>query len=221
LGNPHQRWVYDQLMFFQPSEANNDQNNLQDIIQNNDHSKKKRRGRWETAEEKRKRWEFILWRNKRFNKKMQLISFFVLLVSSSIFIDHYLPLKVVDMPLSHSNSLQNAWMEPERIWSVLTNEGKIVSLNAVGKSEEHISREGIGRFSYTPLCGVLATVKIGNVDFKTENRLHDFMLIYGLVSIACFYVLFFKPEKSIFIPTIFTFFSFVLVGTFYVLWLTK
>jgi hypothetical protein len=217
LGDQNLKLMYDQQLNFQ-----------QNIISTNYTSKtesidprKTRRGRKETAEEREQKWMYAIKRNKIFNRRLKILSVFSFLISSLIFVDHYLPKEQSDAKAYLTFKLNKVILHQEGYSIFLNNERKM-NLIPIQVNEQviHLNDDEV-LISKTPILGIISDIQIDKFTFKPVDSLFDTMLIYGIVCLASMFVLNYKIDESMVLPAIITFFCNMLVLAFFILWMSE
>lgn len=222
LGDTSLKYEYDQRLYVMEMLVAYGDELVQQPSQAPTKDKRKQRGRKETPEEKQRRHHHRLHRNRVFNKKMRVWSLISLVFALSIFVDHYLPSQESFKRVLYNFKPEKVTMSTSLVFSIFTPEGKHIGLEPLYFNEATVAllpEEGL--FQTSRIWKVLRSVQIGMVVFAPENDLHNFMLLYGLVSLSSLMVLVYKLEQSIFFPAISAFFSNILVLTFIVMRITS
>ena len=217
LGNQNLKWLYDQQLSFQQNAVlENGTSNSEPID-----PRKARRGRKETAEEREEKRVYAIKRNRTFNRRLKILSVFSFLISSLIFIDHYLPKDQSGVKAYLPFKLNNVILNQEGYSIFLNNERKMnliatqINNHTVTLNDEEVL------ISITPIFGIISDIQIDKYTFKPLESLFDTMLIYGIVCLASMFVINYKIEESIVLPAIITFFCNMLVVAFFILWLSE
>ena len=217
LGDQNLKWLYDQQLNIQ-------QNTISETIFSKSEptdSRKARRGNKETAEEREQKRVYAIKRNRIFNQRLRVFSVFSFLVSSLIFIDHYLPKEQLDVKAYFTFKLDKVILNQEGYSIFLNNERKMNLIpTQMNDLPENLNDEEV-LVSKTPILGIISDIKIDKYIFKPIDNLFDTMLIYGIVCIASVFVINYKIEESIVLPAILTFFCNMLVVAFFILWITE
>lgn len=217
LGNQNLKWLYDQQLNFQ-------QNVISETIFPKTEPidpRKARRGRKETAEERGKKRVYAVKRNRTFNRRLKILSVFSFLISSLVFIDHYLPKEQSDEKAYYTFKLNKVILNHEGYSIFLNNERKMNLIPIqINDKAFHLNDDEV-LISKTPILGIISDIQIDKFTFKPIESLFDTMLIYGIVCLASMFVLNYKIEESIVLPAIITFFCNMLVFAFFILWLSE
>jgi len=217
LGNQNLKWLYDQQLNFQQYTISENYTSKAEPID----PRKTRRGRKETSEEREQKRVYAIKRNRTFNRRLKILSIFSFLISSLIFIDHYLPKEQSDVKAYLTFKLNKIILNQEGYSIFLNNERKMnlipikINDHSVTLNDEEVL------ISKTPILGIISDIQIDKYTFKPIESLFDTMLIYGIVCLASIFVINYKIEESIVLPAIITFFCNMLVVAFFILWLTE
>ena len=133
------------------------------------------------------------------------------------------------MPTSESYQKVYASFKPDEVpansqaaVAIFLNEGRKLELYPYKINHEILEvKNGIGLFTSTPIFNIIKTIQVGKLILIPFDSLFDLMLIYGIVCISSLFVLAYKLEDSLVLPTILTFFGNMLVITFFVLLITE
>lgn len=217
LGNQNLKWLYDQQLNVQ-------QNAISETIFSKSETidpRKARRGRKETFEEREQKRVYAISRNKMFNRRLKILSVFSFLISSLIFIDHYLPKEQFDVKAYLPFKLDKVILNQEGYSVFLNNERKMNLIPTQINDHILILNDDEALISKTPILGIISDIQIDKYTFKPVDSLFDTMLIYGIVCLASMFVINYKTEESIVLPAILTFFCNMLVLAFFILWLSE
>ena len=218
LSDPNTKWIYDQ--HFLKKEGFYNQATF--IPEPATEKRKYRHGSKETLDQKLQKQEYALRRNASFNWKMKVLSVISLLFSILIFSDHYLPTSESYQTVYASFKPDEVPANSQSAVAIFLNEGRKLELYPYKINHEILEvKNGIGLFTSTPIFSIIKTIQVGKLVLIPFDSLFDLMLIYGIVCISSLFVLAYKPEDSLVLPTILTFFGNMLVITFFVLLITE
>jgi hypothetical protein len=217
LGNQNLKWLYDQQLNIQQNTISETFFSKSDSID----PRKERRGRKETSEEREQKRVYAIKRNRTFNRRLKILSIFSFLISSLIFIDHYLPKEKSVVKAYLPFKLNKVTLHQEGYSIFLNNERKMNLIPTQINEHSVILNDEEVIISKTPILGIISNIQIEMYTFKPLESLFDTMLIYGIVCLASMFVLNYKIEESIVLPAILTFFCNMLVVAFFILWMTE
>ncbi len=216
LGNTNLKWMYDQQLEYQ----NTSTFSAPVFAEAPQDLRKRRRGHKETPEEKQQKIIFAIARNRAFNIKMKYISLVIFLFSGLIFLDHYLPSSSVFQKAYPNFRPEKVEVGSRVIYNLFLQKGKQINMEAIERNEEAIGlRSDEALFVNTPLLGVHRKIQVGKIVFKQLDGLYELMLLFGIICLISIYVLFFRLNESMVLPTILTFFNGIIVLAFFILWL--
>ncbi|MBC7391649.1 MAG: DnaJ domain-containing protein [Opitutaceae bacterium] len=218
LSDPNTKWIYDQH-FLKKEEFYSQPTFETEPLTD---KRKYRRGTKETLDQKQQKHEFAKRRNTSFNWKMKILSVVSLLFAGLIFSDHYLP-------TTESYQTVYASFKPDEVpanshgsVAIFLNEGRKLELYPYKINNEITAiRNGEALFTSTPIFNIIKTIQVGKLVLIPFDSLYDLMLIYGIVCLSSMFVLSYRLEDSLVLPTILTFFDNMLVITFFTLLLTE
>ena len=215
LSDPNTKWIYDHHFMNKSdgfAEAIFQASFVADPI-------KRRHGSKETNEQKIAKRAFAVKRNTSFNRKMKILSVVSLLLGGLIFTDHYLPPQSVYETVYASFRPEEIHAQSEGSIAIFLNKGRKIELYPLEINEDVVGlRKGEGLFKNTPVFNIMRTVQIGKLVLKPFDGLYNIMLIFGVVCLCSIFVLTYKLEESLVLPTILTFFDNMLVLTFFTMW---
>jgi len=219
LSDPLAKWTYDQRFIYQEEVPVFEKTPSPDV---NVDSTKGRRGKAETEQEREQKLQYAKKRNRKFNKSMKILSCLSLFLSLVIFTDHYLPTETLYQKVYVGFKTEEVAVHKSELVSLFLPKGRQIEMYPIGINSEPIALlDGEVLFNNTSILGIIKTIQIGKVVFKPLNGLYDLMLLYGIVSLVSIYILSYKLENSMVLPTVLTFFDNMLVLAFFILWLME
>ena len=217
LGDQNLKRFYDQQLQFLQNKGSGHYNVNSEPVD----ARKTRRGRKETPEEKEQKRVYAINRNKLFNRRLKILSLISFLASIFIFMDYFLPKEKAEVKAYLTFKLSKVNLDNE-VYGIFINDERKLNLVATRVNETSPNlNEGYVLISTTPVLGIISDIEIGKFTFKPFESLFDMMLIYGFVCLASMYVLNYKTEENIVLPSIITFFSNMLVVVFFILLLAE
>ena len=218
LSDPNTKWIYDQHFLKKEGFYNQSTFEPEPLTD----KRKYRRGTKETLDQKLQKKEFAIRRNASFNWKMKVLSVISLIFAGLIFSDHYLPTTESYQKVYASFKAEEVPANSQGSVAIFLNEGRKLELYPYKINNERLPvKNGEGLFCSTPIFSVIKTIQVEKLILVPFDSLYDIMLIYGIVCISSLFVLSYKLEKSLVLPTILTFFDNMLVITFLILWMTE
>ena len=217
LSDPNTKWIYDQHFIKKEGFYNQPDIDLKPPVD----TRKYRKGSKETQEQKLEKKAFAVKRNIAFNNKMKILSVISLLLSGIIFADHYLPVSIKYESVYASFKTENIPAHSEGTVAIFLKEGKKLDLYPSGLNNEVTAlRKGEALFSNTPVFSILKSVQVDKLVLVPYDGLYNVMLVFGVVCMSSLFVLAYKAENSLVLPTILTFFGNMLILSFFTMLLT-
>ncbi len=218
LSDPNTKWIYDQHFLKKEGFYNQPASNTEPQTD----KRKYRKGTKETLDQKLQKQEFAIRRNSSFNWKMKVLSIVSLFFAGLIFSDHYLPTKESYQKVYASFKPSEVPPNSQGSVAVFLDQGRKLELYPSKINNKIFAvKSGEALFTSTPIFSIMKTIQVGKLVLIPFDSLYDLMLIYGIVCLSSLYVLSYKLEDSLVLPTILTFFDNMLVITFVILWATE